>query len=130
MSADPQMEVADSVSLFLLLKPPVRLIGKTCQSPRTNVARMAGHTAHGAREISEGHCTRPMWGDGRVDGEHYGLCSQCWHEHNAFHGHYVTMQANPAAAKLDAFSIKSLTFGATLPDVGAHQPDTFPADWL
>ena len=94
--------------LFLLTKPQPRLVGKTCQSEQ--------------RE-----CKRPIWGDGRVDGEWYGLCSRCWHEHNAFHGHYITMQANSAAAKLGRVGIQRLTFGATLPE---SPTNVFPEEWL
>lgn len=98
--------------VFLLTKQGARLrVEQCCQSDQ--------------RE-----CRRPMWGDGRVDGEFYGLCSRCWHEFNAFHGHYTTMQANPAAAKLDGTGIQRLTFGTTLPDVGAHRPDYIPEEWL
>ncbi len=77
------------MSAWLLLKPRPRVIGACCQSDQRA-------------------CKRPVWGDGRVDGEWYGLCSRCWHEWNAFHGHYTTMQANPAAAKLDLTSLRRL----------------------
>jgi hypothetical protein len=103
----------EDVLLFLLTKKPPTLVGKRCQQERE-----AG--PDGDRRIER--CKRPVWGDGRVDGEFYGFCSRCWHEHNAFHGHYTTMQANPAAAKLDGTGIQRLTFGATLPDAP-------PEDW-
>jgi hypothetical protein len=92
---------SNSMWLFMLTKPRPKLIGPTCQSDQRV-------------------CNRPVWGDGRVDGEWYGLCSRCWHEHNAFHGHYVTLQANPAAAKLDGTGIQRLTFGDL---------EGWPTDW-
>ena len=82
---------------FLATKPRPRLIGAMCQSENRP-------------------CKRPVWGDGRVDGEWYGLCSRCWHEWNAFHGHYVTMQANPAAMTINAFTINVMRFMDEEPD--------------
>ena len=117
MSAAPTYqapELAGDMVLFLLTKSSPKL-RRSCCSPYHD---------------HEGGCKRPVWGDGRVDGEFYGYCSRCWHLHNCFHGHYTTMQANPAAAKLDGVGIQRLTFGATLPAVGAHQPDVFPESWL
>lgn len=102
---DPQL----AVLAWLATKPRPRIVGRMCQSEQRT-------------------CRRPVWGDGRVDGEFYGMCSRCWHEHNAFHGHYVTMQVNPAAARLTADNISRLTFNR-LPDIGAHQPDTYPESW-
>lgn len=83
-----------------LMRKPPRIVGRVCQS-KTLVDRGDG--------VAE-RCKRPVWGDGRVDGEFYGYCSRCWHQYNAFHGHYRTMQANPAAAKLDVIGIQRLTF--------------------
>ncbi len=99
---------------FLATKPRPRLVGKTCASDQRA-------------------CRRPVWGDGRVDGEWYGLCSRCWHEHNAFHGVYLTMQANPAAAKLSLAAIRDhwLYGGQRLPYTlpPGTCPDAPPADW-
>lgn len=76
---------------FLLTKTPPRLIGPTCQSDQRA-------------------CARPVWGDGRLNGSWFGLCSRCLHQHLAFHSPYTTLQANPAAAKLDGTGIQRLTF--------------------
>lgn len=109
--------------LWRLMQPRPRLVGKRCQRERP-----VG--PDGDRRIER--CKRPVWGDGRVDGEFYGMCSRCWHEYNAFHGHYQTMQANPAPAKLDGTGTQRLTFSdqPRLPEIGAERPDTFPEDWL
>lgn len=108
--------ITDDMAVFLLTKPEARLTGATCASSRT--------------------CRRPVWGDGRVDGEWHGLCSFCWHEWNAFHGSYTTLRANPAAANLSLDNIRErLTFGAELPDHSAHDmraslcPETPPPGW-
>ena len=103
----------NTMLLFLLTKPAPRLVGRTCASDQ--------------RE-----CKRPVWGDGRVDGEWYGLCSRCWHEYNAFHGKYVTTMANPAAAKLSLNAIRNaMLFGASeLPPSPSDEcPDAPPTDW-
>lgn len=115
--------VSDEVVLFLLLKKPPKLVGQRC----------TGHY-HDADEA--GRCTRPVWGDGKVllgkGNIRFDLCSRCWHLDQALHGKYRTMQANPAAAKLDGVGIERLTFSArpTLPEIGAHGADTFPEAWL
>lgn len=125
-----EQDLSDAMILWLLSRPRVALVGKMCQNPR-KLEHLRGDTVIGSRTVGEPRtCARPVWGDGRVDGEFYGLCSRCWHEYNAFHGHYVTTAANPAAAKLGMVGIQRLTFGATLPDVGAHGPDVFPSSWL
>jgi hypothetical protein len=111
------MTVAEDVGLveaWLLLKPRVRLVGAQCVQK------------HGPEFT---RCKRPQWGDGSGVRGGEGLCSRCWHAWNAWHGAYTTMQANPAAAKLDGTGISRLTFGPTLPEVGAHYPDTFPSHW-
>ena len=122
-------DVSDAMIVFLLSKPRPKLHA-TCSNERP-VEHMRGHTAHDASAIGAGHCMRPVWGDGRVDGEFYGLCSQCWHEYNAFHGHYVTMQANPASHALGKRGIERLTFAdqPPLPALGASVDDCFPAEW-
>lgn len=74
-------------------------------------------------QTTEFVCKRPMWGDGRVNGDYHGLCSLCWHAWNAWHGKYVTFRANPAAL-LDASNINRLRFNE-LPEVEY----TFPEDW-
>lgn len=86
-----------------------------------------------------GKCGRPLWGGdgyancGGVTHEH-AMCSRCWHQWNAFHGPYVTMKANPAAATIDNTGLARLfiTRGLDadpLPEVGAELPDVFPAEW-
>ncbi|MES2941138.1 MAG: hypothetical protein V4864_25945 [Pseudomonadota bacterium] len=111
--------VTDLMAAYLLSKPRPRL-GPTCTGPYHD---------------HEGGCRRPIWGDGRVllgkGNIRFDLCARCYLLDNALHGKYRTMQANPAAAKLDGVGIERLTFTArpTLPEVGAHQPDTFPESW-
>ncbi len=111
---------ASELTLFLLLKPGAKLVGARCTS-----------TYHD----HEGGCKRAIWGDGRVllgkGNIRFDMCSRCWHLDQALHGKYRTMQANPAAAKLDGVGIERLTFSGqpTLPPIGAHQADTFPESW-
>lgn len=117
------VQLLDSdVLLWLASKPRPRLVGKTCIQKRP-----AG--PDDARRWER--CRRPQWGDGSgIGGKGEGLCSRCWHEYNLFHGSYMTMQANHAAAKLDATAIQRLTFHEDeLPPLGADVPDTFPEDW-
>lgn len=85
--------------VWLLTKTEARLTGRTCKSPYGPVT-----------EKGRQPCRRPVWGDGTVDGLFYGFCSRCWHLHNAFDGHYVTMRANPAAALLNDAATRRLTF--------------------
>lgn len=108
--------------LFLSAKPRPRLIGATCCHVKT-----FGPDG----ELTTERCVRPRWGDGRVDGDWYGYCSAHWHEYNAFHGRYLTMQANPAAAKLDGTGIRRLTFGSTGPTSSLDSPAGAASDhWL
>ncbi len=113
-SSQPERHTDLVWSVFLLTKPRPKIVGKTCQSDQRV-------------------CRRPWWSnDGRVDGDFYGLCSRCWHEYNAFHGKYVTMMANPAAAKLSLNAIRNaMLFGAgELPASPSDEcPDAPPADW-
>lgn len=105
---------------FLLTKQPPRFSGRMCQS-------------HYHDHDERGRCIRPVWGDGRVNGDFYGFCSKCWHVWNSFHGSYLTMQANPASHQLGPEGIAKLTFAAQtkqLPEIGAEHPDTFPSEWL
>jgi hypothetical protein len=127
------MTVAEDIGLveaWLLLKPRVRLVGAQCVQRRTQ-AEVGGMEGYRPTPGEFMRCGRPVWGDGKgtENGFGEGLCSRCFHEHMAFHGSYTMLQANPAAAKLDATGISRLTFGPTLPEVGAHYPDTFPSDW-
>ncbi len=114
MSTTPYMMSFDDYSgwlMFHLLKRPPRLVGARCR-----------HTKEvgpeGERTVER--CRRPVWGDGFVNRAWFGYCSAHWHEYNAFHGEYKTMQANPAAAKLDGTGIRRLTFNDAwdLPDTG------------
>lgn len=109
---------------------PVRLrVENVCQSP-VHVDRGDG--------VAE-PCRRPVWGgDGLVNVGDFThdvpLCSRCWHVWNAFHGPYITMKANPAAASLSNEGLARLFISRgldaePLPPIGAHQPDHFPDDW-
>ncbi len=86
-----------------------------------------------------GRCTRPIWGDGFVDGIEFQLCSLCWHNWAAFHSHYRLMQLNPAAAAITDMALEklfvsdTLSFdrkGAVLPPLGSIVPDCIPAEWV
>jgi hypothetical protein len=83
-------------------------------------------------------CSRPVWGDGCVllgsGNREFDMCSFHWHEWNAFHGDYVTLKANPAAATIDDTGLARLFItrgldAEPLPPVGNDVPDTFPGDW-
>lgn len=120
----PEASMSGEMMAFLLTKPRPRVVGKTCQCEK-----LVDRGAHRERTL----CTRPVWGDGRVNGDFHGLCSKHWHEWNAFHGSYLTMQANPASHQLGPEGIAKLTFAAQtkqLPEIGAEHPDTFPSEWL
>lgn len=120
------------VLTFLLMKKPPRLVGRRCTS-RREPERAGGLEGYAATPGELVRCGRPVWGDGEgVNGRGEGLCSRCWHEWNAFHGDYTTMQANPAASLLSGNKIAAMTDifgrrGDALPEVVA---DTFPDDWL
>lgn len=120
-AADPPRVWDADTLLFVLTKPAVKLVGRRCTSPYHD---------------HEGGCRRPVWGDGRVllgkGNIRFDMCSRCWHLDQALHGKYRTMQANPAAAKLDGVGIERLTFTArpTLPEIGTERPSTFPESWL
>lgn len=126
------VEAVTELWAFLDSKPRPRLIGKQCTNRRP---AWEAHGLEGYRPTSGElvRCGRPVWGDGQgVRGQGEGLCSRCWHEHNAFHGAYTTMTANPAASLLSGSKIEQMSdlFGGNeLPAVGAERPDTFPEDW-
>jgi hypothetical protein len=103
------IDTTDEMALFLLTKPRPRISGRYCQS-RESVDRGDG--------VGQ-PCRRPMWNDGRVNGEWWGLCSRCWHSHQLIHGGIAVMRANPASHTLTRQAIAKLTF---------H--DTFPPEWL
>lgn len=120
-------------TIFLLTKKSPTLVGRTCQSENlvTGGRQMGGAYQHARHEglRESGRCTRPIWGDGRVDGNWHGLCALCWHNWMAFHGAYRLMSVNPAASHLTRANIELLTF-SKLPDIGAHLPwTTFPEQW-
>lgn len=109
----------------------MRLVtANVCQSP-THVDRGDGVAAP---------CRRPLWGGdghanmGGLTFEH-PMCSRCWHMHQAFHGVYVTMKANPAASTIDNEGLARLFISRgldaePLPEVGSERPwATFPAEW-
>lgn len=109
----PPAELSCEMAAWLLTKPRPRIVGRTCESPFHH---------------AEGGCRRPVWMAFEFRGDVLCYCSRCWHLHNALYGKYVTMQANPAAAKLgsglgglDKTAIDSLTFGEYI--------DTFPPEW-
>ncbi len=127
---------------FLLLKPRPKLVGRCCQSELlvTAARQMGGAYSHHRHEglKDAAPCTRPVWGDGRVDGDWYGLCALCWHNWCAFHGAYRLMQLNPAAAAITQSALEKLYvtrgFGRPLglpplPELGAALPDFIPTDW-
>ncbi len=101
----------DSMIMFLAGRTRVKLnVAHTCQSEHL-VDRGAaflppvgtfGHIANRQTVAwrGAGACTRPIWGDGKVDGIEHNLCSRCWHSWVAIHGPYRLMQANPAAAAI------------------------------
>lgn len=123
-------DVSDEMIVFLLSRPHPKL-HKTCNNERP-VERLRGDTVIGSSVVGEcGPCLRPPWGDGRVDGDFYGMCSRCFHEYIAFHGKYQTMLANPASHALGKRGIERLTFAdqPPLPALGASVDDCFPAEW-
>jgi hypothetical protein len=91
---------------FLLLKPRPRLLVE-------NVCRSEKPVDRGPRELP-GPCTRPIWGDGMVDGVRFDLCSKCFHEWAAFHGYYRLMAANPAASQIDDVGLERLFVGRAM----------------
>lgn len=90
--------MTDEMIWFLMTKPRPRIVGRVCQQ-------------------TEFVCARPVWGDGRVNGDFHGLCSRCWHAWNMWHGKYVTMKANPASI-LNNGNVDRLRFltGPELPE--------------
>ncbi len=82
--------MSDEMIMFLLSKPRPRIVGRVCQQP-------------------DFACKRPVWGDGRVNGDFHGLCARCWHAWNAWHGKYVTFQVNPAS-RLNTGNVDDLRF--------------------
>lgn len=67
--------------------------------------------AHSTQTSPARACTRPIWGDGTVDGVRFDLCSKCWHCWAAFHSGYRLMQANPAASQIDDVGLERLFVG-------------------
>ena len=54
-----QPRLADDVILYLWAKPQPRLTGARCRQTRA---------AFGGLQAPEGHCPRPVWGDGHSTG--------------------------------------------------------------
>lgn len=100
---------------------PVRIIGRVCTYPQP---------VDQGRGVA-GPCKRPIWGDGRINGNGYHWCSRCWHMHQLIHGGVGVFRANPASHTLNRQAIDKLTFkDQPLPEVGAERPSVFPAEWL
>lgn len=127
-------DLDQEVWLFLLTKRAPRLVGARCTNRRTDEGGGAG----GMEGFRLGfgtlmhRCGRPVWGDGKgVQGRGEGLCSRCWHEWNAFHGDYTTMQANPAASLLSGAKIHAMEdiFGRRGGTALPSFDDVFPDDW-
>ena len=106
-------ELASEVVLFLASRPRPRLVtDHQCradlvdrdsqQVPAFAAFANGGYhlrpyEPHG-RAQPRSRCGRPVWGDGKVDGISFQLCSRCWHAWCAVHGPYRLLAVNPAAA--------------------------------
>lgn len=139
--------MTDEMLYFLLSKAgSIRLnLAHACQSESLvagGARQMGGAYSHNRHEGLRQHayCTRPVWGDGRMNGEWHGLCSLCWHHKQGFEGKYRLMQLNPAAAAITDSALEKLFVtrrlsswdrpaGDALPALGADLPDVFPAAW-
>lgn len=118
--------------VFLATRPRPKLAGRTCQSEQP--VDLGAYTDENGKRVHRGfgQCKRPVWGDGtlNVQGfvQEHNMCSQCWHNWNAFHGIYVTFKANPASL-LNASNVDVLRFqtGNELPE--SDVPDNFPDYW-
>lgn len=114
--------ISTEMLVFLFEKKPPRIIGRACTYPQ--------HVDKGPGR-DPGPCTRPVWGDGRVNGNGYHWCSQCWRMHQLIHGGVGVFRANPASHTLNRQAIDKLTFkDQPLPALGSERPDVFPAEWL
>ncbi len=78
----------------------IRIIGRVCMSTELLERRVYEKDDRLQHELHVG-CQRPMWGDGVINGRHYGLCSRCWHRWMMFDRTYYLLQPNPASKLFD-----------------------------
>lgn len=119
-------ELSAEVVLFLVTRPNPRLVtDRQCRAELVDRDAQAippfasagtyqrPYEAHG-RAQPRRRCGRPVWGDGKVDGIQFSLCSRCWHAWCAVHGPYRLLQVNPAAASVTDDGLERLFVNRSL----------------